>query len=116
MSELDAELAALGMDKVSNALQARDLLVLPDTSVRGGDASLGDNSSGLGQDQSSAQGSKGAQVDEVVVGEEAVSRGEHAHGGDDESVGDGQVLDGVGLEDEGDLVSIGLGGINGSQV
>lgn len=116
MGELDAEFAALSMDKVGNALQARDLLVLPNTSVRGGDASLRDDSSGFGQDQSSAQGSEGTEVDEVVVGEEAVSRGEHAHGGDNESVGDGQVLDCVGLEDEGDLVSIGLGGIDGSEV
>lgn len=116
MGELDAELATLGMDKVSNALQARDLLVLPDTSVSRRDASLRDNSSSLGQDQSCTQGGKGAEVDEVVVGEEAVGGGEHAHGGDDKAVGEGEILDGVWLEDEGDFVSIGLGGIDGSEV
>jgi len=116
VSKLDAKLGALSMHKVSDPLQSRDLLIIPNTSIGRGDATLGNNGGSLGQDQARAMSGKGSKMDEMVVSKETVLARELTHGGHNESVGQGEILDLEGLEQQGDLVGIGQGGVNGSEV
>jgi len=55
-------------------------------------------------------------VDQVEVGKEAIFGRVHAHGGDNDAVGQGQVLDGEGLKQQGNPVCIGERGVDGAQV
>lgn len=116
MSKLDTNLAALNMHKVNNLLQLEDLCIVPETRTSRCNSSVRQHSSGLLNNQTCTINRKGSNAGQMEVGKESVQRGVHAHGGDNDTVGDGQVLDGEGLEEEGDLVGVGEGGIDGTEV
>ena len=94
MAKLDTHLGALGVDKIDNTLDSGDVIVGPDAIVGGGDATAGLDGSSLCNDEASTTNGKATQVGQVEVIHKAVLGGVHAHGGDNDTVGKGQVLDG----------------------
>lgn len=106
MAELNAHLGSLGMDKIDNTLDGRDVVIGPDASIGERDAATGLDSSGLSNDQTSTTDGEGTQVGQVEVVHEAVLGGVHAHGGDNDAIGEGQVLDGVRTEEGGALLDV----------
>lgn len=116
MGQLDTNLAALRMDKVNGPLEAWDVVIGPETRTARSNTAVGQDSSGLGNDQTRAIKGICSQVDQVKVGEKAIFGRVHAHGSDNDAVGQGQVFDGEGLEQQGDLVCIGKRGVDGAQV
>lgn len=104
MCELNTDFAILSMDKVDSALDARDVFVLPDAQIAGSDSATVFNSGGLGNDQSCTVDGVAAEVDKVEVGHVATLGRVHAHGGDNNTVGEVQILDGEWLEEQRDLV------------
>ena len=81
--------------KAAMRCEHRDVLVLPDAQVGGGDAALGDDGGGLDEHEAGAALSAAAEVDQVPVVGEAVVRRVLAHGRDADAVGEG---DGAELE------------------
>lgn len=116
MGKLNADLTTLNMHKVHNLLQLVHLSIIPQTCTTRSDPSIRQHSSGLLDNQTSSIDRKGSNTGKVKVGEESVQGGVHAHGGDDNAVGDGEVLDGEGLEEERDLVRVWEGGIDRTEI
>ena len=117
MGQLDTDLSTGGVNKVNNTLETRDMIIIVDTSTSRTNTTTGLNSSGLSKDQPSSVKGKGTQVDQMVIGHETVLGRVHAHGGNNDTVGDGEVLGGEGLEEQGEGgsggSSLGGGGCNG---
>ena len=86
VGELDAGLLALRVDVVDDALEGRDLRVLPETGVLGRDAAIGENGGGLEDGERDAALGEGAEVHEVPVVHVAVVGGVGAHGRNGETV------------------------------
>lgn len=116
MGQLDTNFAALGVDKVNGPLEARDMVIGPEARTARSNTAIGQDSSGLSNDQTRAVEGIAAQVNQVEISKEAVLGRVHAHGGDHDAVGQGQVLDCKGPEQQGDLVGIGERGIKRPQV
>lgn len=103
MGELDADLLALRVHEINNALQGRDLAVLPQARVLGRDAAIGGYGGGLDDGEGDTAEGEGANVDEVPICEVAVIGRVHAHGADGETVLEGQVAELEGGEERGQL-------------
>ncbi len=86
MGELCACVGAVLVEKGGDALEFRDVLVLPDTEVAGGDASFGADGVGFCDNQAGAANRAAAEVDQVPVIRKAVYGGVFAHGGDGDAV------------------------------
>lgn len=116
MGKLNANLATLNMHKVHNLLQLEHLSIIPQTRTTRSNPSIRQHSSGLLDNQTCSIDRKGSNTGKVKVGEESIQGRVHAHGSDDNAVGNGEVLDGEGLEEERDVVRVGEGGIDGTEV
>jgi len=68
MRELNANLLALAVDVVDDALQGCDLAVCPEAGVVGGDAAASFDGGGFYDDEAGAVEGELAEVDEVPVG------------------------------------------------
>lgn len=99
MGQLDTNLSTGGVNKVNNALETRDMIILVDTSTSRTDTATGLNSGGFSKDQPCTMKGKGTQVNQMVISHETVLGRVHAHGGNNDTVGDGEVLGGEGLEE-----------------
>ncbi|MNH06713.1 hypothetical protein D3C79_660900 [compost metagenome] len=80
MGQLDAWHRALGGDETGDALQRRDLRVVPQAQVLRGNAPIGSHGSGFGENQAGATHRAAAQVHQVPVIGQAVDTGILAHG------------------------------------
>lgn len=96
--KLDANLGALAVRKVDNALERRDLRILPQARVLRGDAAAGLDGCGLDKDEARAAHGHLAQVHQVVVGQVAVVGAVLAHGAGDDAVRHRHASGGDGLE------------------
>src|SRR5450631_3587563 len=54
VGELDSSVRAVGVEEIDDAGERGDVLVLPEAEVVGGDAALGENRGGFGEDQAGA--------------------------------------------------------------
>ncbi len=70
-----------------DALELRDVVVLPDAEVAGRDAGFGADGIGFGDDETGAADGAAAEMNEVPVIGEAVHGGVFAHGGYGDAVG-----------------------------
>jgi hypothetical protein len=89
VGELNANLLALRVNKVGDALQRRDLAVLPQARVLGRDAAVGGDARGLDDGKGGAAEGEGAEMDQMPVGQMAIIGRVHAHGADGEAVLEG---------------------------
>jgi hypothetical protein len=99
--ELDARLAALGVQEVDHACQAGHVVVGPEAHVAVADPPLGRHPGRLDDDQAEAAQREAAEVGQVVVADEAVGDRVLAHRCDDQTVGQGQAAEGQGREEGG---------------
>ena len=113
VGELDAGLLALRVDVVDDALEGRDLGILPETGVLGRDAAVGENGGGLEDGERDATEGEGAQVNKVPVGHVAVIGGVGAHGRNGEAVLELKVADLERGEERGELTVLGGEGSTG---
>ena len=99
VGELDAGDGALGLEKIDDAAERSDVVVLPDAEVAVGDAAGRFDGSGFHDDEAGAADGAGAEMDEVPIAGEAIDGGVFAHGGDCDAVGEGDPADGKGGEE-----------------
>ncbi|MNJ17398.1 hypothetical protein D3C77_116760 [compost metagenome] len=100
MRQLNAGNGALSNNETGNTLQRRDLRVIPQPEILGGDAPVGGNRRGLGEDQPGTAHRAAAQVDQVPVIGQAIDTGVLAHGRNGNTVGQGQVAQGIGCKQQ----------------
>ncbi|MNJ62791.1 hypothetical protein D3C77_586460 [compost metagenome] len=100
MSQLDAGHAPLGGDETGDALQRGDLSVVPQAEVFGGDAAIGGHRHGFSDHQARATHGAAAQMDKVPVVGQAIDGGILAHRRNGDAVGQGQLTQGVRLEQQ----------------
>jgi len=93
VSDLKASEGVVFLDEFDDALEVGDVFVLPETVVKGRDASNGTHSGGFEYDQGSTTDGVLTQVNQVPVAHEPVIGGVLAHGRDHDSVLKGSVLD-----------------------
>ncbi|MNJ71537.1 hypothetical protein D3C77_680890 [compost metagenome] len=79
MRQLNARHSALGRNKAGNTLQRRDLRVVPQAQILGGDPTVGSDRRRLGENQPGAAHRAAAQVNQVPVIGQAVDTGILAH-------------------------------------
>lgn len=79
MGQLDPYFLTLAMHKLGDALDGRDLAVLPETGVFRGDAAVGQNGGGFDYGEGGAAVGKRGEVCKVEVRKVPVRRGIHAH-------------------------------------
>src|SRR5580658_9337793 len=87
------------LDERCNACEHRDVLVLPDSVIAGGDPSARLNGGRFHHHQSSAADRAAAQVYQMPVRRESVDAGVLAHGRDGDSIAKGDFADGYGGEE-----------------
>ena len=86
VSKLDSGHRAVFPQKARNALERRDVLVLPDAGIFRRNAPARLHGGGFGHHQAGAAHGPAAQVDQVPVGGQPVHRGVLAHGRDGDAV------------------------------
>lgn len=101
VAQLDASLGSLAVYELDDALQRGDMLVGPQPGVLGADAAASLDGSGLDYGEGGAGLGELAEVDEMVVREDAVLGAVLAHGRDDEAVVQCRAPDLQGLEESG---------------
>ena len=89
MRELDPDLLALGMGKLDNALQRRDLAVFPQPRVFGCDTASGQDGGGFDEGEARPALDDATKVREVPVREVAVVGGVLAQRGEEDAVLEG---------------------------
>jgi hypothetical protein len=99
VGELGAGVGAVLVQEAGDALELREVLVLPDAEVAGSDAALGADGVGFSDDEGGSADGAAAEVDEMPVAGEAVDRGVLAHGRDGDSVRDGEAAELEGREE-----------------
>ncbi|MNT08309.1 hypothetical protein D3C72_1430480 [compost metagenome] len=99
--QLHADGAALRVDEIDHGLQWRDLAVVPQAEVGGADASARIDGGALGEDQARAAERELAQVHQVPRRGMAALGGVLAHGRDDDAVGQRELAQLQGLEQQG---------------
>ncbi|MNO56840.1 hypothetical protein D3C76_473620 [compost metagenome] len=100
VGQLDTGHGALGGDEAGDALQRGDLLVAPEAEVFSGDAPLVGDRDGLGDHQAGATHGATAQMDKVPIVGQAIDGGILAHRRHGDAVGQGQLTQGVWLEQQ----------------
>jgi hypothetical protein len=70
-----------------------DVRILPDAEVGGTDAAFGQRGIGFGEDRAGSAQGAGAEMDEMPVIGKAVLAGILAHGGDSDSIAEGNIAD-----------------------
>ncbi|MNM85140.1 hypothetical protein D3C81_972490 [compost metagenome] len=100
VSQLDTGHAPLGGDETGDALQRGDLSVVPQAEVFSGDAAIGGHRHGFSDYQASATHGAAAQMDEVPIVGQAIDGGILAHRRNGDAVGQGQLTQGVRLEQQ----------------
>ncbi|MCY1459285.1 hypothetical protein D9M71_767500 [compost metagenome] len=90
----------MGSDKAGDSLQGRDLFVAPQAQVLGSDASVGADGRRFAENQAGPPDGAAAQMNEVPVIGQAIDTGVLAHGRNSDSVGQGQLTQGVGFKQQ----------------
>ncbi|RME09434.1 MAG: hypothetical protein D6802_12030 [Ardenticatenia bacterium] len=97
MGELNAHRRTVGVAKVHNARQRRNLGVVPQAQIVFADAPARLNRCGFGDDQPTAANRPRAQVHQVPLGGAPVgSRRVHAHGRHDNAIAQRKTAQGIG--------------------
>jgi hypothetical protein len=86
MGELGASVGAVLVEKGSDALEFRDVLVFPDAKISRCDAAFGADGVGFRDDEASTANSAAAEVNQMPVVGKAIDAGVFAHGGDGDTV------------------------------
>ena len=101
MGQLDAGQRALGRNERGDTPQRLDVRIAPDAQVMGTDAPLGQHRRGFEDHQAGAADGPAAQMHQVPVGGQAILGGRVlAHGRHHDPVGQGQLTQGQGLEQQ----------------
>lgn len=103
VGQLDADLLALRVNEIDDALERGDLAVLPQAAVLGRDAAVGGDGGGLDDGQGGAAQGEGPQVHQVPVRQVAVVGRVHAHRADGKPVLEGHAPEGERCEERGHL-------------
>ena len=98
MRQLDARRRSVGVKKLHDLLERRDLLVVPQSHIGVGDAALRCHRRRLDDDETEAAQGKAAEMNEMPVVGHAVARRVLAHGGNEHAVLEGEIAQCVGLE------------------
>ncbi len=93
MGELGSGNGSVVANKADDARQILDVLVFPDAEVGGADASFGEHGVGFGEHRAGSSDGAGAEMDEMPVVGESVFAGVLAHGGDGDSITEGNIAD-----------------------
>ncbi len=78
--------------------EALDVLVLPDAEIGWTDAAFGQDGGGFGEDGAGATDGAGTEMDQMPIIGKAVFTGILAHGGDGNSITEGNITDLEGVE------------------
>ncbi|MNH18749.1 hypothetical protein D3C79_784660 [compost metagenome] len=100
VGQLDARHGALRGDEAGDALQWGDLFIVPQTKVLGSDPAIGGHSNRFGDDQPGTTDGAATQMDKVPVVGQAIDGGILAHRRNGDAVGQGQLTQGVRLEQQ----------------
>ncbi len=96
VGELDAGRCAVLFEEAGDAGEGFDLGILPEAGIIRGDAAVGSDGGGFGEDESEAAEGAGAEVHEVEIVGVTVDGGVHAHRRDGEAIAECNGADGEG--------------------
>ncbi len=96
--DLNGRYRALRRDEAGDSLQGLDLAIMPKAKILRGDTAVFGHGNGFGKDQPGTADGAATQVHQMPVVGQAVLRRVLAHGGDHDTVRQGQLAQGKGLQ------------------